>query len=218
MFIFIVFSQSTFSRPDTLPCVFGNRSWFGGGRGLVLTVKTCGFRTIWNSSPMPRMPRKWWHQVLLRASLPHAPVVRMTWVLPNSLKWQLSYGSLFWGEGRNAFFHVFGHWTLRWLLEGLGRSWEGLWEVLGVSLGPLGVSLGDFFGFLGCLLGDILASWETFWTFGVSFVDMLVSWGVFWETCLRCLSQNEEKRTKHTTISRARITQKERTKICKNHT
>ncbi len=27
MFIFIVFSQSTFSRPDTLPCVFGRRSY-----------------------------------------------------------------------------------------------------------------------------------------------------------------------------------------------
>ncbi len=38
--------------------------WGGsGGSGLVLSVKTCGFRTIWNSSPEPREPRdpgKWW--------------------------------------------------------------------------------------------------------------------------------------------------------------
>ncbi len=27
--------------------------WFGGGRGLVLTIKTYGFRTIWNSIRMP---------------------------------------------------------------------------------------------------------------------------------------------------------------------
>ena len=26
----------------------------------------------------PPQPRKWWHRVLLGASLPHAPVVRMT--------------------------------------------------------------------------------------------------------------------------------------------
>ena len=29
--------------------------WLGGGRGLALTVKTCGFRTIWNSLRMPRI-------------------------------------------------------------------------------------------------------------------------------------------------------------------
>jgi len=29
---------------------------------------------------VPPVPRKWWHEVLLGSSLPHAPGVRMTWV------------------------------------------------------------------------------------------------------------------------------------------
>ncbi len=57
---------------------------FGGvqGRsGLVLTVKTGGFRTIWNSSPEPREPpepRKWWQDPRLGPPIPHAPGARMT--------------------------------------------------------------------------------------------------------------------------------------------
>ena len=49
-----------------------------------MTVKTCGFRTIWNSSrepPEPREPRdpaKWWQDPQLGPPIPHAPGARMT--------------------------------------------------------------------------------------------------------------------------------------------
>ena len=52
--------------------------------GLVLTVKTCGFRTIWNSlrmprePPEPREPGKWWQDPQLGPPIPHAPGARMT--------------------------------------------------------------------------------------------------------------------------------------------
>ena len=52
-----------------------------GGSGLVLSVKTCGFRTIWNSLRMPREPReprKWWQDPRLGPPIPHAPGARMT--------------------------------------------------------------------------------------------------------------------------------------------
>ncbi len=61
-------------------CVLG---WSGRGRGLTFAVKTCGFRTIWNSLSMPREPpeppepAKWWQDPRVGPPIPHALGARM---------------------------------------------------------------------------------------------------------------------------------------------
>ncbi len=84
--------------PQALPGPLRAMPRFGGvqGRsGLALTVKTRGFRTIWNSSPEPREPPepgKWWQDPRLGPPIPHAPGARMTAVTQTPSKNCLSMG------------------------------------------------------------------------------------------------------------------------------